>query len=148
MWHLFQAHREEFLTHYHRRSNVEATFSALKRKFGGSLRSKKRTAQVNELLAKVLAYNLSVVTHAVFELGIDPGFGSPNRALITAVVHLRHSRRPKGPFGAAWEPLCHKRQPCCSSRIGGVMLWGDVSSRNWQRQRRWRHARPPPLLVA
>lgn len=35
LWHLFQFHRPEFLLHYHQRSNVEATFSAMKRKFGG-----------------------------------------------------------------------------------------------------------------
>ena len=75
MWLRFQVDREAFLAGYHRRSNSESTFSALKRLFGSSLRSKKRTAQVNELLAKVLAYNLTVIVHAVFDLGIDPGFG-------------------------------------------------------------------------
>lgn len=74
MWLMFQLHRDEFLAHYHRRSNVEATFSALKRKFGGSVRSKKRTAQVNEVLCKVLCYNLAVVTRAIYELGIETGF--------------------------------------------------------------------------
>jgi transposase len=34
LWHYFAFNREEFLTHYHRRSNVEATFSAIKRVFG------------------------------------------------------------------------------------------------------------------
>ena len=72
---MFQLHGDEFLSHYHRRSNVESTFSAIKRKFGSSLRSKKPTARTNELLAKVLCYNLSVVAHAATELGIDPRLG-------------------------------------------------------------------------
>ena len=46
--------RDEFLTHYHQRSNVESTFSMIKRKFGDSLRSKTDTAMMNEVLCEVL----------------------------------------------------------------------------------------------
>jgi hypothetical protein len=52
------------------RSNVETTFSATKRKWGGSVRSKTFTAQKNEVLAKILCHNLAVLCHAMFELGI------------------------------------------------------------------------------
>jgi transposase len=31
---------DEFMQHYHKRSNVESAFSAIKRKFGDSVRSK------------------------------------------------------------------------------------------------------------
>ena len=70
----FMYRREEFLAHYHKRSNVETTFSMIKRKFGDSLRSKTDTAQVNETLAKVLCHNLVVLIHEVHELEIDPVF--------------------------------------------------------------------------
>src|SRR5262245_40518926 len=40
MLHYFHFRRDEFLSHYHKRSNVESTFSAIKRKFGDSVRSK------------------------------------------------------------------------------------------------------------
>ncbi len=70
----FQMHREEFEAKYHQRSNVESVFSALKRKFGETLRSRNPTAQVNELLAKVLAYNLTVLIHEFFEHGVVPDF--------------------------------------------------------------------------
>jgi transposase len=70
----FQMHREEFEAKYHARSNVESVFSALKRKFGETLRSKNPVAQENELLAKVLAYNLTVLIHEIFEHGIIPDF--------------------------------------------------------------------------
>jgi transposase len=74
MWHLFSYERAKFLKHYHQRSNVECTFSALKRKFGGSVRAKLPVAQRNEVLCKCLAYNLSCLVHAFHELGIEPEF--------------------------------------------------------------------------
>lgn len=74
LWHLYNYRKAEFLTHYHQRSNVESTFSAIKRKFGGNLRSKKYDSQRNELLCKILAYNLTCVVHSIYELGIAPEF--------------------------------------------------------------------------
>jgi transposase len=76
----FMYRREEFLAHYHQRSNVETTFSMIKRKFGDSLRSKSDTAMINEVLAKILCHNLVVLIHEMYELGIDPIFwaGSPD----------------------------------------------------------------------
>ena len=41
-FHYFQFKQEEYQQHYHKRSNVESTFSAVKRKFGDSVRSKMR----------------------------------------------------------------------------------------------------------
>lgn len=75
MYGLFTYKKPEFAAHYHRRSNVESTFSAIKRKFGGSVRSKMFVAQQNEVLAKALCHNLSVLGHAIHELGIEPTFG-------------------------------------------------------------------------
>jgi transposase len=74
MFHLYSLNRETFLRHYHARSNVESTFSALKRKFGGSVRSKLPAAQLNEVLLKCLCHNLSVLVHSIHELGIEPKF--------------------------------------------------------------------------
>ena len=73
-YHLFQANREEFAAKYHQRSNVEAVFSAIKRKLGESLLSKNPLARFNELLAKILAYNIGVIVHEIHEHGIDPAF--------------------------------------------------------------------------
>jgi len=80
MWGLFMYKSDEFLAAYHKRSNVESTFSAIKRKFGGSVRSKKYVAQVNEILCKVLCHNLSCLVHAMHEVGIDPTFGPAKAA--------------------------------------------------------------------
>lgn len=68
----FQNHQEEFAQHYHARSNVETTFMAIKTKFGDTLKSKNSVAQINELLCKLIAYNLSVVIAEMFNLGIKP----------------------------------------------------------------------------
>jgi transposase len=74
MFHYFQLNRDDFMEHYHKRSNIEATNAAIKRKFGETLKSKNPVAQVNELLAKIIAYNLTVVIHEMYENGIQPEF--------------------------------------------------------------------------
>lgn len=74
MYHYFQLNRNDFLKHYHKRSNIESTNAAIKRKFGETLKSKNPIAQVNELLAKIIAYNLTVVIHEMYENGINPEF--------------------------------------------------------------------------
>jgi transposase len=78
MYHYFQLNRDEFLKHYHKRSNIESTNAAIKRKFGETLKSKNSVAQVNELLAKIIAYNLTVVIHEMYENGIEPMFLNGN----------------------------------------------------------------------
>src|SRR5688572_2681172 len=74
MYHLFAMNRDEYLAHYHKRSNVEATFSAIKRVFGGTVRSRTKRAQINEVLLKVLAHNIRVLIHEMRALGITPRF--------------------------------------------------------------------------
>ena len=76
MFHFFQYKRDEFLTHYHQRSNVETTFSMVKSKFGGSIRSKGNVAQTNEVLCKILCHNLCVLIQSIFEFGIEPKFAA------------------------------------------------------------------------
>ncbi len=83
LWHLFNYRRGEFDKRYHLRSRSESTFSAQKRLLGGAVRSKKFEAQVNEVLVKVLCYNLTVLVHEMFELGITPVF------LPVAVLEVR-----------------------------------------------------------
>ena len=97
MYYYFAYRRDEFMEHYHKRSNVESTFGAIKAKFGGSVRSKKRSGQVNEVLAKVLAHNLTVLIREIEALGLDVDFcaGLPaatgSRALRPVSVQSRRS---------------------------------------------------------
>jgi hypothetical protein len=47
--------RRAYSLFQNKRSDIEVTNAAIKRKFGETLKSKNPTAQVNELLAKIIA---------------------------------------------------------------------------------------------
>lgn len=70
----FQLNSEEFYEHYRMRPNVESVFSAVKKKFGDTLKAKTPVSQKNELLCKLIAYNITVLIQSMFELGITPDF--------------------------------------------------------------------------
>jgi transposase len=74
MFHYFQFKKDEYLAHYHLRSNVESTFSMVKRKHGDSVRSKKDVAMVNEVLCKFVCHNLCCLIQEQCELGIEAIF--------------------------------------------------------------------------
>lgn len=80
MFRFFTEHRADFLAAYHKRSNVETTFSMIKRKFGDAVRSKTDVAMVNEALCKVLCHNLVVLIHESHEIGIGPAFWAGAKA--------------------------------------------------------------------
>jgi len=73
-FHYFQFNHNEYMAHYHKRSNVESTFSAIKRKFGDSVLSKSDTAMANEVLCKILCHNLTCLIQEEETLGIVPVF--------------------------------------------------------------------------
>ena len=73
-YHYFKLHEAEFKARYHKRSNVESTFAAVKAKFGGRLLSKRADALVNEVLLKLLCHNICVLIKAFYELGIKAEF--------------------------------------------------------------------------
>jgi transposase len=70
MFHHFSLHREDFLAHYHKRSNVESTFSMIKAKFRDNVRSRTPVAMVNEVLCKLICHNVCVLIQEAHELGI------------------------------------------------------------------------------
>jgi transposase len=76
LFHFFKYNQDEFARHYHKRSNVETAFSMIKRKFGERLRTKTDVAQLNEVLCKILCHNLCCVIQSMYELGVEPTFGS------------------------------------------------------------------------
>ena len=67
-------HRDKFMERYHLRSNVESTFSMVKRKSGDSVRSKGDLAMKNEVLAKLVCHNLCCLISAMYEMGVNPVF--------------------------------------------------------------------------
>jgi transposase len=74
-FHYFQFKREEFLQHYHQRSNIESTVMMVKSKFGDSVRSKSEVAAKNEVLAKFLCHNICCLISAMYELGMEIELG-------------------------------------------------------------------------
>ncbi len=56
------------------RSNVESTFSMMKRKQGTALRTKSYVAQVNELLCKAVVHNICVLIQEIFVSGVTVDF--------------------------------------------------------------------------
>ena len=72
MYNYFVYNRSDFLQHYHLRSNVESTNNMIKSKTTDMVRSKDKTAQINEVLLKVLCHNICVLISAMFEFGIEP----------------------------------------------------------------------------
>jgi transposase len=73
-FHLFSLNRDDYMRKYHQRSNVESSFSAIKRLFGSSLRSKSERTMRNELLARVVGYNITCVIQEMYKMGVNPEF--------------------------------------------------------------------------
>ena len=89
MFHLFQFEKEQYLAHFHKRSNVESVFSAIKRVFGESTLSRTETAMKNEVLSKIIAHNIRCLIHEQEELGITPIFWKDGcNALTNSATHL------------------------------------------------------------
>lgn len=63
----FQLERETFLSRYHKRSNVETTFSMIKAQFRDHLRNKTPTAMIIEVLCKIICHNICVVAQEAKE---------------------------------------------------------------------------------
>jgi len=81
MFHFYEYQREEFLRHYHRRSNAESTVMMVKTRFPESLWSKSDLAMKNEVLTKFLVHNICCVIMSMYELGIEAEFGEEKAAL-------------------------------------------------------------------
>jgi hypothetical protein len=76
-FHYFCLHRDEYLKHYHLRSNAESTVAMVKRKFGDAVKAKNEVAQRNEVYAKFVAHNICVLIQEMYVQGIEPTFSKP-----------------------------------------------------------------------
>src|SRR5262249_11376935 len=103
MFFYYNLHREEFLRHYHQRSNAESTFRMVKAKFRDHVRSRSSTAMVNEVLCKFLCHNICVVHQSHIELGIEPVFGPQQNNPGAGLAPLRCAVGQEGSAAAAAE---------------------------------------------
>lgn len=94
MYHLFALNSREWQEAVNRQNQAESTFSMIKRKFGEKIFSKSETAQINEVLCKVLCHNLCVLIYWLYEFGIQEGF----------VDHIQ----PEPPPPPKWAPYLQK----------------------------------------
>ena len=70
-WKFYEYNHDEFLKHYHQRSQVETVFHMDKSKVGPAVKAKNPTAQFNEVLCKILNHNIMVLNHEAHKLGIE-----------------------------------------------------------------------------
>ena len=82
MLRLFKERYWVYMSHYNQRSNVETTFSMIKAKFGGRLRSVDSRAQINEALLKILCHNICVLIQSLYEFNIKISFPTATSVLI------------------------------------------------------------------
>jgi transposase len=87
MYHYWQFRREDFLSHYHKRSNVESTFSMIKAKFRDHVRSKTDVAMVNEVLCKIICHNICCLIQEAHELGIETAFWAETSPAQQPAIH-------------------------------------------------------------
>jgi hypothetical protein len=77
MFLFFAYNRSKFDEHYRLRGQVEVAFGALKQVIGEGVSSLKLTAQQNELLCKAIAWNITMLVHAMYGIGLLPDFLQP-----------------------------------------------------------------------
>jgi transposase len=68
---MFKKNLEYFKKHYHQRSKVESVFFVIKNYFGSTVFSRRIEGQLNEMLFKVLAYNLCRLGEVAYYMKID-----------------------------------------------------------------------------
>jgi len=78
----YKKNQVEYMNRYHKRSNIESTFSMIKRKFGNNVKCKKEISQDNEILGKVLAHNICVLIQEIFLNKIDIDFINQKRSYV------------------------------------------------------------------
>jgi transposase len=70
----FKKDEEEYGKHYHKRSNVEATFHSKKALHGDKIYSKLNSAKINEEILRWICHNQTVLNRAKHEWNIIPSY--------------------------------------------------------------------------
>jgi len=85
MYHYFMFNRDEFLTYYHRRSNIESALWIIKASLATRLGPRVITGEVIEAPAKVLCHNLCCLIHAMHALGVELNFDAKSHPALKLV---------------------------------------------------------------
>lgn len=92
---------EKFFSEYHKRSNVESTNGAVKVTQPQKLRCRSFEAQVNEVLAIMVAYNLRVLAREVWVSKLEPDLESEVLAFRDCIAKVVEMRRGESVVEAA-----------------------------------------------
>ena len=108
----YQFNGGEFLACYQKRSSAETTVAMIKQKVGARVRPKSATAQVSEVLCKVVAHYICVLVQSIYELGLEPVFRNGRAGASEATCDARRVLRlssaacfnllPSGALDCAW----------------------------------------------
>lgn len=74
---LYRKDSKAWLNEYHVRSIVESIFSSIKKRFGGTLRSIKKSTQRKELALKVISYNIKQILYVKMARRLGVGLYIP-----------------------------------------------------------------------
>lgn len=92
MFEYFKTNKERFFQFYHKRSNVETTFSMVKLRLGEFLKSKNYEAQRSELLMKFICHNICCLVSEIFENEVHIDFRECIRTYIKPDIKERVTR--------------------------------------------------------
>lgn len=96
MFRYFHSHKEWFMNHYHRRSNVETTFSMIKLKFGEHLKCKSAVSKRNELMMKFICHNICCLVSEIFENNVNINFGKCLKRYIERKENIEEKEKVLG----------------------------------------------------
>jgi len=74
MYKYFKNNKEDFLKHYHQRSNSESGFYMIKSRFGEFVKTRTDLSQNNEILAKILCHNICVLIQEIYLSNLEVDF--------------------------------------------------------------------------
>lgn len=86
MFLIFRDNKEEFMKRYHKRSNVETTFSMVKMRLGEFLKCKDFDSQRSELMMKFICHNICCLIEEMYKNGIKINFNKCSKIYVDRKV--------------------------------------------------------------
>lgn len=82
MYYMFKNNKDKFDKKYHKRSNVETTFSMVKMRLGEFLKCKNFETQRNELMMKFICHNICCLVQEMFDNNVHIDFKSASEKYV------------------------------------------------------------------